>query len=198
MGYIKLLKGKNLQNHSYASEEELYPITITDAVFDNNGKSLTTYLNEVDNKLTNLEEILNNTINTFNDTNTKLTSSITSVNTNLNTCTSRSNLALSLAISKTSSEQNIIKTNLSEFFSTINKDNNYYKLTVNSITYLTVIWDNNKNILNKSNKEVILYISDFDLKTFAMLYLPAFENGLNLNDFIGINNWYIISYNLIR
>lgn len=198
MGYIKLLKGKNLQNHSYTSEEELYPITITDAVFDNNGKSLTTYLNDVDNKLTALETTLNNAINNFNNTNNTLNTSLITVNSNLDQCTSRSNLALNLAISKTSSEQNIIKTNLSEFFSTISKDNNYYKLTVNSITYLTTIWDNNKNILYKSNKEVILYISDSSLKTFAMLYLPAFENGLNLNDFININNWYIISYNLIR
>lgn len=194
MGYIKLLKGKNLQNHSYTSEEELYPVTIADAVFDNSGKCLTTYLTEVNNKLTDLEEILNNTINTFNDTNTKLTSSITSVNTNLNTCIGKSNAALSLAISKSMPEQIIIKTNLEAFFDTINRTENYYKLTSNSILYLQKIWNNN-NILNKTDKEVILYISDSLLKAFAMLYLPAFVNGLNLNDFTNVNNWYIVSYN---
>ena len=198
MGYIKLLKGKNLQNHSYASEEELYPITIADAVFDNNGKSLTTYLNDVNNKLTALETTLNNAINDFNNTNNTLNTSLITVNSDLETCVSKSNLALSLAISKTSSEQNLIKTNLQDFLGTIDKTENYYKLTTNSITYLTIIWNNNENILYRSNKEVILYISDSNLKSFAMLYLPAFENGLNLRDFIDINNWYIISYNLVR
>ena len=148
-------------------------------------------------KLTNLEDILNNTINTFNDTNTKLTSSITSVNTNLNTCIAKSNAALSLAISKSMPEQIVIKTNLDAFFGTINKTENYYKLTPDSILYLQKIWNNN-NILDRTNKEIILYISDPLLKSFAMLYLPSFTEGLNLNDFIDINNWYIISYNLIR
>ena len=194
MGYIKLLKGKNLQNHSYASEEELYPITITDAVFDNNGKSLTTYLNDIDNKLTALETTLNNAINDFNNTNNTLNTSLITVNSDLDTCVSKSNLSLELAISKSMPEQIIIKTNLEAFFDTINKTENYYKLTPDSMLYLQKIWNNN-NILNKTDKEVILYISDSLLKAFAMLYLPAFINGLNSSNFININNWYIISYN---
>lgn len=198
MGYIKLLKGKNLQNHSYTDEEELYPITITDAVFDNNGKNLTTYLNDVNNKLTDLETTLNNTINTFNTTNTNLNSSLINVNSNLDQCINKSNSALSLAISKTLSEQIIIKTNLKEFLQTINQDENYYKLTSYSIPHLQTIWINNENLLYNSNKEVILYISDSLMKALAILYLPAFTNGLKLDDFIRINNWYITSYNLTR
>ena len=197
MGYIKLLKGKNLQNHSYTSEEELYPITIADAVFDSNGKSLTTYLNDVDNKLTALETTLNNAINTFNTTNTEFNKSLSLVNTNLNTCIGKSNAALSLAISKSMPEQIIIKTSLVDFFSTINVSNNYYRLTANSMLYLETIWNNN-TILNKTTKEVILYINDFVQKALVVLYLPPFIEGLNLSDFINVNNWYIISYNLVR
>ncbi len=197
MGYIKLLKGKNLQNHSYASEEELYPITITDAVFDNNGKSLTTYLNDVDNKLTALETTLNNAINNFNNTNNTLKAQLITVDSDLKTCISKSNLSLELAISKSMPEQIVIKTSLVDFFSTIDVSNNYYRLTTKAILYLETIWQNN-TILNKTTKEVILYINDFVQKSLVVLYLPSFTNGLNLSDFRNTNNWYIISYNLIR
>ena len=197
MGYIKLLKGKNLQNHSYASEEELYPITIADAVFDNNGKSLTTYLNDVNNKLTALETTLNNAINDFNNTNNTLNTSLITVNSDLKQCISKSNLSLELAISKSMPEQIVIKTSLVDFFSTINVSNHYYRLTAKSMLYLETIWNNN-TILNKTTKEVILYINDFVQKALVVLYLPSFTEGLNLNDFRNINNWYIISYNLIR
>lgn len=197
MGYIKLLKGKNLQNHSYASEEELYPITIADAVFDNNGKSLTTYLNDVNNKLTALETTLNNAINNFNKTNNTLNTSLNTVNSDLETCVSKSNLSLELAISKSMPEQIVIKTGLVDFFSTINVSNNYYRLTSKAMLYLDTIWNNNA-ILNKTTKEVILYINDFVQKSLVVLYLPSFTEGLNLSDFRNINNWYIISYNLVK
>lgn len=197
MGYIKLLKGKNLQNHSYASEEELYPITIADAVFDNNGKSLTTYLNDVNNKLTALETTLNNAINDFNKTNNTLKTSLITVDSDLKTCVSQSNLSLELAISKSMPEQIVIKTGLVDFFSTINVSNNYYRLTAKSMLYLDTIWNNN-TILNKTTKEVILYINDFVQKALVVLYLPPFTEGLNLSDFRNTNNWYIISYNLVR
>lgn len=197
MGYIKLLKGKNLQNHSYTSEEELYPITITDAVFDNNGKSLTTYLNDVNNKLTALETTLNNAINDFNNTNNTLKTSLITVDSDLETCVSRSNLSLELAISKSMPEQIVIKTGLVDFFSTINVSNNYYRLTSKAMLYLETIWNNNA-ILNKTTKEVILYINDFVQKSLVVLYLPPFTEGLNLSDFRNTSNWYIISYNLVR
>lgn len=197
MGYIKLLKGKNLQNHSYTSEEELYPITITDAVFDNNGKSLTTYLNDVNNKLTALETTLNNAINDFNNTNNTLKTSLITVDSDLKTCVSQSNLSLELAISKSMPEQIVIKTGLIDFFSTINVSDNYYRLTSKAMLYLETIWNNNA-ILNKTTKEVILYINDFVQKSLVVLYLPSFTKGLNLSDFKNTNNWYIISYNLVR
>lgn len=194
MGYIKLLKGKNLQNHSYASEEELYPITISDAVFDNNGKSLTTYLNETNNKLTELENNLNNSVNQFNTTNNDLKQSILNVNTNLQTCVSRSNIAVSLAASKTS-QQTIIKTNLSEFFSTIITKNNYYQLSNDSILYLTTIWNNNKTVLQNNLNDIILYIFDSMYKSLVVLLLPERDTGLNKQTFTTISNWYILSYN---
>lgn len=194
MGYIKVLKGKNLQNHSYKSDDELYPITISDAVFDNNGKSLTTYLNETNNKLTELENSLNNSVNQFNTTNNDLKKSILNVNSNLQACVDKSDYAISLAASKTS-KQTIIKTNLSEFFSTITKKNNYYQLSGDSMLYLTIIWNNNKAALQNNLNDIILYIFDSMYKSLVVLLLPERDTVLNDRTFTTISNWYILSYN---
>lgn len=196
-GIITTLKRENLQNLPSLYGDYVYPITVLDAVYDNNGNQIKINFEEINNNLGLLEEKLNSIQNTQSSINKTLTE-VKNKNSNTNDLV---NILENRVLAIEELRQNILSTATvkSTILTDINNMNPFTSQSGYSFNDTATVSDELQRIYNLLQEQ----FGDFHIgiNGFSLLsYNANYYNFAIMKDvtaaFTNPLNWFIIDYKI--